>query len=212
MARPITVGAKDWRRIGRVVQEVEGAPQQSSHRRGRWPVASGQKAKSYIVTTVNCALDGFQLEEGVLFDDDARAYVECKPVKSTVTGLIVDVGVDPATVDPVRLYCDRQTRGFIHFGLIVQAVRIGGKLTVRETGNYSAWGEYVSQSLGLYTINLWANESDAADYEVSVPVTEKCESTGPNTVGQLVKVQWEWKPGAGNGGEPSLVIADWCCA
>jgi hypothetical protein len=68
MARAITVGAKDWRRIGRVVQEVEGAPQQSSHRRGRWPIGAGGNRVQLVYITQD--IDGMTGGDPAAFYSD----------------------------------------------------------------------------------------------------------------------------------------------
>lgn len=39
MSRAITTDENGWNRIAKVVQDVEGSPMQSSHRRGKYPIA-----------------------------------------------------------------------------------------------------------------------------------------------------------------------------
>ncbi len=214
MARPPQLGTKSIQRIGRVVQEAEGAPQQNSHRRGRWPIAGGSNLKPYIITTTNCALDGFNLAVGTgdgvdIADDDGEFFVEGKPV-DTVTGEVTPGGLGDADVDPVRIYCDRLTRGFLCFGMIVQATTVGGKRRARLGALLKSQGKLVSVDGDLITVNLWNDTPSLDDYYVDVEAVDGC-SDGPNDADQIVFVQWEWQPGV-NGGTARLRAYDWCCA
>lgn len=166
----------------------------------------GSRLKPYMVTALNCALDGFQLHIGTETDDDERHYVECKPVTIPSNGTIDD------EADPVPLYCDTATRGFLVYGLVVMAERVKGKLTTRH-GIETASGLYVGDSLGGVTITLFADGDGNPDAEVEIDAVNACgaESTeGPGTVDTVAKVDWEWRPGD-NGGSARLVLADWCC-
>lgn len=204
MARALTLGQKSLQRVGRMLQDWEGAPLQAIRRRAKWPIAGGNGLKPYIVTTKNCALDGFLLSVGTSLDDDSRQYVECKPVTDTAAGTVDD------EADPVNLYCDTATRGFLAYGLVVMAGRIRGKLTTRH-GLELAHGLWVSGGLAGETINLFADGEGNPDFEVEVNAENGCDnSEGPSTVDQIVRIEWEWRPGE-NGGASRLVVADWCC-
>jgi hypothetical protein len=170
----------------------------------RFGVAS--TAQAYMVTTLNCALDGFDIQVATLLDEDSRHYVECKPVTIPSNGTVDD------EADPIPLYCDTATRGFLVNGLVVMAERVKGRLTTRH-GIEIAHGLYVGDSLGGVTITLFADGDGSEDAEVEIDAVNACgaESTeGPGTVDTVAKVDWEWRPGD-NGGAARLVLADWCC-
>ncbi len=210
--RPPQLGVKSIQRIGRVVQEFEGAPLQNSHRRGRWPIVAGGKAKAYVVITPNCALDGFELAVGTTTDPDGQKYVEAKRVQLTATGAIEngDPFDDDDSAATVKLYCDTVTRGFLCHGLVVEAVQLSGRLRARTGALTIASGRIDSGN-----VDMFADRLPESDVNVIVTTVGTLCSDGPETDTQRVWVTWEWVPTETAGGHivgtAWLRISDWCC-
>lgn len=68
MTRPLTTNAKGWQRIGRVVQEVEGAPLQSLRQQRKWPIAGGGSSLRLAYITQDNGSGGNQWFAGGLSD------------------------------------------------------------------------------------------------------------------------------------------------